>query len=50
MEHYYASTYERARNGIINQPLLLMSLLLDYNAPPSFAHKDTLSLLSAQNT
>lgn len=29
VEHYYDSTYERARNGIINQPLLLMSLLLD---------------------
>lgn len=38
LEHYYVSTYERARNGIINQPLLLMSLLLDYNAPRSFAH------------
>lgn len=45
LEHYYVSTYERARNGIINQPLLLMSLLLDYNAPRSFAHKDPLSAL-----
>lgn len=31
LEPYYVSTYERARNGIIKQPLL-MSLLLDYIA------------------
>lgn len=49
LEHYYVSTYERARNGIINQPLLLMSLLLDYNAPRSFAHKDTLSTSHTPN-